>query len=82
MDMPKDLGKEYKEELAKLEKKQGKDFDGIYVDMMVKDHKKDVSQFKKMSSSLDDPELKGWVDKTLPVLEKHLHAAQQLEKTK
>ena len=41
----------------------------------VKDHRKDIMKFEKASGSVTDPELKAWVDKTLPKLREHLAMA-------
>lgn len=82
MDVPKETSKEHKAQLEKLGKASGKEFDRDYVGIMVKDHEKDVASFRQASGKVADPELKAWIDQTLPVLEKHLELAQQLHKTK
>ena len=46
---------------------------------MVKDHKKDVAEFRRMSEKAQDPALKAWVVKTLPTLEDHLKAIENLD---
>lgn len=55
----------------KLAKKQGVEFDKAYTKCMVKDHKKDIGEFKKEEKNTSDQELKAWVSKTLPTLEHH-----------
>jgi putative membrane protein len=50
----------------------------VYVDEMVKDHRKDVAEFKKQSQQAKDPELKSWASKTLPTLQQHLDMAERL----
>lgn len=82
METPKETSKEHKVQLEKLRTASKDDFDRNYVEMMVKDHEKDVDQFRKASEKVNDPELKAWIVKTLPVLEKHLQSAQDLNKTK
>jgi putative membrane protein len=57
----------------------GADFDKAYMDHMVKDHKKDVKEFEKMSKEAKDPELKAWAAKTLPTLQQHLQTAENLD---
>ena len=64
----------------KLEEKSGSDFDKAYMKDMVEDHEKDVAEFKKAQSTVKDPDLKAWVDKTLPVIEGHLKMAQDINK--
>lgn len=68
-----------KDELDKLTKETGKEFDKDYVNAMVDDHKKDVDLFKDASESADDADLKNWAAKTLPVLQKHLDAIQKIK---
>ena len=65
--------------MDRLSKLQGADFDREYVKEMVKDHKKDVAEFRKMHSGAVDPNLKAWVDKTLPTLEDHLKTIEGIQ---
>ena len=67
-----------RDRLAKL---QPAAFDREYVKEMVKDHKKDVAEFRRMSEKAQDPTLKAWVVKTLPTLEDHLNVIQNLDKS-
>lgn len=65
--------------MERLSKLQGPDFDREYVKAMVKDHKQDVAEFKRMHSGAVDPNLKAWVDKTLPTLEDHLKTIEGIQ---
>jgi putative membrane protein len=65
-----------RDRLAKL---QGQEFDREYVKAMVKDHKQDVAEFRRMHSGAVDPNLKAWVDKTLPTLEDHLKTIEGIQ---
>ena len=66
--------------MDKLMKKTGKDFDKAYMEMMVEDHKKDISEFEKAEKNVMDADVKAWVSKTLPVLRTHLDSAQAINK--
>jgi putative membrane protein len=57
------------DELAKL---TGKKFDKAYAKCMVKDHKKDIAEFKKEAKSGDDPAVKSWAEGKVATLEAHL----------
>ena len=46
---------------------------------MVKDHKADVKEFKEAAKNLQDPDLRAFASKTLPVLESHLKMAEEME---
>jgi len=65
--------------VEKLNKLQGQEFDREYVKEMVKDHKKDVAEFRRMHSGAIDPNLKAWIDKTLPTLEDHLKTIEGIQ---
>ena len=64
------------QEMAKMQKLSGAEFDKAYMDHMVKDHKKDVAEFRKQASSGKDPDLKAFAAKPLPTLEEHLKLAE------
>lgn len=63
---------------AKLKVLSGSTFDRSFAKAMVKDHQEDIKEFQKESSK-NDPAGKLAKD-SLPTLQKHLQAAQSLEK--
>lgn len=79
IDVPASLTEDQRKDVDKLSKKSGSDFDKAYVDMMVDDHKKDVNAFKKASGKLTDNDLKTFATNTLPTLQKHLDAIQNIK---
>jgi putative membrane protein len=74
--LPADLDAKHKATKDRLSKLSGAQFDRAYMQDMVSDHQKDVSEFKKQSTSAKDAELKAWAAKTLPTLQEHLQMAQ------
>ena len=78
--LPDSLGNKMQNDLAELSKLDGKKFDSKYVSEMVEDHKKDVQLFQQKAQTINDPDLKNWVNKTLPVLQKHLDSIQAIAK--
>jgi putative membrane protein len=46
---------------------------------MVKDHQKDISEFKKGETSAQKPDVKQFAQKTLPTLQSHLELAQHMQ---
>lgn len=54
-----------------LLKKSGAEFDAAFIAEMKECHKKDIALFEAASKELKDPDVKAFVDKTLPVLKKH-----------
>ena len=57
--LPTDLDAKHKSMVAKLDKLSGQQFDRAYMDGMVKDHKEDVSDFRKESNSGKDAARQG-----------------------
>jgi putative membrane protein len=66
-------------DIEKMGKLSGEKFDREFAhEVGMDDHKKNISKFEKASKNAKDPELKAWVDKTLPTLRAHLDAAAKL----
>lgn len=81
VELPPGPPRAQRREIESLGKKEGQAFDRDFIrEVGVKDHQKDIKAFEKASKDVKDPELKAWVDKTLPRLREHLAAAQKLDK--
>ena len=78
--LPTDLDADAEKTQDELSKKSGKDFDKSYINDMVKDHEKDVAEFQKKSTAAKDPDLKAWIDKTIPVIQDHDKMAHDIVK--
>lgn len=65
--------------LDKLRDARPQNFASEYDPMQVSAHKEAVSLFERYSKSGDNPKLKDWAGKTLPVLRHHLDMAQALK---
>jgi putative membrane protein len=76
LTLPTDMGTMEKHDMNKLQKASGADFDRLYMSEMVKDHKKDVSDFDHASKSAKDSDVKAFASDTLPTLQDHLKMAQ------
>jgi len=63
----------------KLEKLSGPDFDRAYTSDMVKDHQKVAADYQKEQGQVKDPQLKTYVDNTLPVVQSHLRMAEEIK---
>jgi putative membrane protein len=61
-----------------LSKLSGPEFDYAYMQMMVKDHEKDVAEFQKEASSGKNPAIKDFAAQMLPTLEDHLREARDV----
>ncbi len=74
--LPTDLDASHKAAKDRLSELSGAQFDRAYMQQMVSDHEKVVSEFKKESQEGRDSEIKAWAAKTLPTLQEHLQMAQ------
>ena len=61
---------------------KGKSFDRSFVLHEIQDHQKAIAEFKREAQRGENPDLKSYAQQTLPVLENHLHQAQDLAKAK
>ena len=77
--LPAALDRKSKSSLDKLNKASAADFDRMYIDMMVKDHKGDIKAFVNESKKGKDDDVKAFAAKTLPTLRDHLKMAQDMQ---
>jgi len=78
--LPTDLAAKDQATYDRLSKLNGAEFDRAYMADMVKDHRTDVSEFRRESERGQDSDLKSWAGKTLPTLEHHLQMAESTDK--
>ena len=76
--LPTDLDSKDQALKDRLSKLDGDKFDQAYMKNMVRDHTKDVSEFRKESTSGKDSDLKSFASQTLPTLEDHLKEAKNI----
>jgi putative membrane protein len=75
--LPQDIDAKDRALLNRLQKLNGAAFDRAYMQAMVSDHVKDVSEFKHEANAGRDPQMKSFASTTLPTLEEHLQHARQ-----
>jgi putative membrane protein len=68
--------------MDKMKALSGDAFDQAYIKDMVKDHKKDDSEFKQEAQSTQNPQLKQMVIQSDQMIESHLQQIQQIAQTK
>jgi putative membrane protein len=78
--LPDDLLAEQKDIHAKLKGANDADFDRMYMDTMVADHKKAVAAFGTAVKNSKHPEVKKFAEANLPHLQGHLKMAEELAK--
>ena len=80
VELPAAPKRALRRDIEKLGKTQGAEFDREFVrEVGIKAHEKDIRMFEKAREDVKDPELKAFVEKTLPVLRDHLAQAQKLQ---
>lgn len=75
--LPTALDAEKQKKYDELKTKKGAEFDKMYTDFMVSDHKEDIKEFKKEASEGSESALKSFAGKTLPTLEHHLMESEK-----
>jgi putative membrane protein len=76
--LPKALPADKQQERDMFARLSGAEFDRMYMQHMVKDHKKDVSELEKQAEKGTDAALRSFAQQTLPTLREHLTLAQSL----
>ena len=80
ISLPTALSEKCQKKYNDLSEKKGIDFDDAYTDLMVKNHKDVVDQFKKESEKGNDAELRAWAGEKVAALEHHLEMSKATEK--
>ena len=76
--LPTQLDEKHQNNVSKITRLNGAQFDRAFSKMMLKDHQAAVSDFEKQSTNGDDADLKAFASKTLPTLQEHLQMARAL----
>ncbi len=75
--LPADMDAEHKAMVPTMEKLTGKDFEMKYLAQMQTDHQKTANTMAAHEKMTQDADLKGFIGKTLPVVEQHLQMADK-----
>lgn len=78
VSLPQEPDAKHREQMDRLQGLSGAEFDKAFMGLMVEDHKKAVSLFETASQQAKDEQVKGYAEKTLPVLKEHLEKARDL----
>jgi|GraSoi_2013_40cm_1033754.scaffolds.fasta_scaffold10122_3 putative membrane protein len=79
INLPTDLSHKDAQTYDRLAKLSGPEFDRAYAQEMVKDHQKDISEFKRGETAAEKPALKQFAQHELPTLQSHLELAQRMQ---
>lgn len=65
--------------IAQMATLSGKEFDRRFMETVgIDDHKKDIERFEAARQTVGDPQLKAWIDRTLPALREHFATANTI----
>ena len=81
VDIETDFEDQHTATQDKLAQLQGAAFDSAYMAHMVTAHLKAVALFQQEAKGGQDPEIKAWAAKTLPMLQEHLKVASSINAT-
>jgi putative membrane protein len=80
--VPEGPSKSQMKNMDKMKALSGDAFDQAYIKDMVKDHKKDDSEFKQEAQATQNPQVKQMVMQSNQIIESHLQQIQQIAQTK
>ena len=75
--LPTDMDAEHKALAPAMQKLSGKEFEQRYMTQMQTDHQKTANTMRAHEKMTQDADLKAFIGKTVPVVEKHLSMAMQ-----
>jgi putative membrane protein len=78
--LPATISPEMQKDIDDLQKKEGKEFDKAYIDMMISDHKKVINAFEDESKNGSDADIRAFASSTLTTLRHHLDEAEKCNK--
>jgi putative membrane protein len=81
VELPTTLNQLHREMAGQLKGKTGAGFQEAYMDLMEKAHKRDIDMFVAKTTSAENPAVKDFAVRMLPILRSHLEMADRLEDT-
>lgn len=80
--LPEKMSAKHHALVEKMAGMSGADFDKAYVPEMVKDHKKDISEFEAAKGTVKNEDLKKFIDDSLETMKGHLEKIQKFDQAK
>jgi putative membrane protein len=81
VSFPSDLSRSDRTIVERLQKLSGEEFDKEYMKQTVKEHQKDVENYRQQAKNAKDADVKEYAQNTLPTLEQHLNRARQVSES-
>lgn len=80
-DVPRGIDVHREPAVTHLERAKGAQFDRQFAMDEVRDHQKALAEFKREAEHGDNADVKNYANQQIPVLEEHLHKAQDLARS-
>ncbi len=80
--LPAKVSAKHHATIEKMSGMSGADFDKAYVPAMVKDHEKDIAEFEKADTTVKNPDLKKFIEDSLPMMKDHLEKIKKFDQAK
>jgi len=81
LTVPDSLDSKHRKTIDKLSKLSGEAFDKAFIKDAVKDHQKDIREFKNEAQNGTHPNIKNFASEAVPVLQEHLSMAKNLKQS-
>jgi putative membrane protein len=65
--------------MSALQNTSGADLDREYMNMMVQDHEKDLDELRNAEGTVQNADLKNYIQDLIPIVQKHLEKAQNIQ---
>jgi putative membrane protein len=79
MTPPSSMDTLHSQAYQQLQNARGRAFDKLYMDGQVQDHQQVVQIFQTEAQNGTDPEVRGFAQRNLPMMQRHLEMAQRLD---
>jgi len=76
--LPDAMQPQHRKHVEALTSLEGEDFDARYLALMIQDHGDEIAEFTAQARAGQSP-IDRWAENTLPVLQRHLEVAQEIE---
>src|SRR5262249_25655362 len=76
---PRNMAANLQQDVSRMQGLTGPEFDREFVNLMVMDHQKTVELFRDQQTTVQNPDVRKYVEEWAPRLEMHLDKARELQ---
>jgi putative membrane protein len=81
IDVSTDMGQKHQQQMSKLQNQSGAAFDRAFLQAVIQEHQRDITEFRSQSNQTQDTALRDFTTSTLPTLEQHLQQAREAQQS-